>query len=406
MSFLEKYNWKKIMLITLWVLLAAGGVTLLALGLNKQAAAVCKGLSVEIAGNSNHFFIDKKDVSDIILHVSGQAIKGKSIKDFDLMKMEAQIKKDPWVNKAELYFDKDGMLVVKIEEKEPLARVFCMSGNSFYIDEHLNMLPLSERHSARLPIFTNFPTDLKVLPKQDSLLLGDVKKMSVIIQRDSFLMAMIDQVAINAQRKFELVPKIGEQIILFGNAGDAEEKFAKLKLFYGKVMPVAGLNKYKSINLQFKDQVVTTIREAKDVEADSVKTMQLIKMMAEYTAIKAGDTTQNMMADNEKNTVDVSFINQSLQREEIEDQAAATLPVTPPVTVAPVAVSKPADKKTDAVVKPSPAHHDPKPEKKPDAKNKKQGEKKPVTKKPVDKPKPKAKSDTKAKPKPKAKNDY
>ena len=45
-------------------------------------------------------------------------------------------------------------------------------------------------------------------------------------------MAMVEQVDITPERIFEMVPKIGNQLIIFGDATDTEIKLDKLKLFY------------------------------------------------------------------------------------------------------------------------------------------------------------------------------
>ena len=49
-------------------------------------------------------------------------------------------------------------------------------------------LPLSDRLSARVPVFTGFP-DKKVYSAKDSLLLTDVKNIATYIKNDPFWMA-------------------------------------------------------------------------------------------------------------------------------------------------------------------------------------------------------------------------
>lgn len=85
---------------------------------------------------------------------------------------------------------------------------------------------MSEGLLARLPVFTGFPSDRQVLTAADSNLLRDIKTISLAIQKDSFSMAMIDQVDITAQRTFEMMPKIGNRVIVFGDATDAEQNSA------------------------------------------------------------------------------------------------------------------------------------------------------------------------------------
>jgi cell division protein FtsQ len=121
--------------------------------------------------------------------VAGKEIKGKEINKMNLLEMENQIKKDVWISKATLYFDKNDILMVKVEEKNPIARVFSNQGTSFYIDHSLNMLPLSKKHSARLPVFTNFPSALKKL--SSTMVILSSKKFSIIFCLAILIIALL-----------------------------------------------------------------------------------------------------------------------------------------------------------------------------------------------------------------------
>ena len=92
-----------------------------------------------------------------------------------------------WIKDAELFFDNHQTLHVKIIEREPVARVFTVSGNSFYIDSTGLRLPVNENATARVIVFTSFPSDKKDLSKPDSLVLNDIKKSAQYISADSFL---------------------------------------------------------------------------------------------------------------------------------------------------------------------------------------------------------------------------
>jgi cell division protein FtsQ len=146
--------------------------------------------------------------------------------------------------------------------------------------------------------------------------LDEVKTISLAIQKDSFRMAMIDQVDITPQRSFEMIPKIGNQLIVFGDATAAEEKFNKLELFYKEVMVKSGWNKYSVINVQYKNQVVAKRRGAEDKTADSVRTLQIMQVIAANAAKQSEDSLQTILQDNNNNTADSSMIQQSIQRED------------------------------------------------------------------------------------------
>jgi cell division protein FtsQ len=304
------------MLATLWIALGGATVFLLAAGIRSKGTHACKGVEINIQGVSNNFFVDKKDILNSITTAEAANPVGKATGSFNLKELELQLEKNVWIKSAELFFDNNEMLQVNVQEREPVARVFTTSGTTFYIDDELAILPLSEKFSARLPVFTGFPSDKKILAKADSMLLMDIKTISLAIQKDSFSMAMIDQVDITAQRYFEMIPKIGNQLIVFGDATNAGEKLGKLKTFYQEIMVKAGWNSYSVINLQYKNQVVAKRKGAEDFTADSLRTLQMMQLIAERTQREANDSLQMIQPDNERNTVDSTMIQQSIQRDD------------------------------------------------------------------------------------------
>ena len=316
---IKNLNIKKIFLSLFWIAIGAGGIVLLVAAVKNKDAKHCKGIEITISGVNNNFFIDKKDVLAIINRFTDQAAEGKAIQSFNLRQMEAALEKDVWIKNAELFFDNNDILQANVEEREPVARIFTQAGNTFYIDSSAMMLPLSEKFSARVPVFTSFPSEAKILSTADSSLLFDIKNMSMQLQADSFLMAMIDQVDITPQRSFEMTPKIGNQLIEFGDASEPAAKFKKLKLFYKNIMVKAGWNRYSNINLQYDNQVVAKIRGKEDIATDSLRALQLMQIMAANAAKASADTVQSFLQDNEKKLADTSLIQQSLQRDEIAE---------------------------------------------------------------------------------------
>ena len=347
----------KIFTALLWVMVGAGCITLLVSAVRSKEAKYCSGVEINITGVSNTFFIDKTDVYNIIKNYGGDSTQKKSLASIDLKKIERALEKDVWIKNAELYFDNNNFLKVSVEEREPIARLFTITGNTFYIDSSCTILPLSDKFSARLPVFTGFTSDAKILSKPDSTLLYNIKNISIKILADSFLMAMIDQVDITVNRTFEMIPKLGKQRIIFGEAGDANAKFAKLKLFYKDVITQAGWNRYSIINLQYKNQVVASIRGREDIAADSLRTMQLIKFIAEDAAKRSADSSQIFLPETDKRSADSSLIQQSIEREDEGTTSAAIPPstiVSVPVVVKPTAgiVVKPMVPKPVIVAKP------------------------------------------------------
>lgn len=237
------------------VVAGAGILVLLIAAIRVREHKTCQGYAIKIKGDKQKWFIDENNVADL-LKVNG-VIKGRSLHRFDLSSMEAQMEKNPWIKNAELFFDNKQILRVKIEEREPVARIFTVSGNSFYMDSTGKQLPLSAKFSARLPVFTNYPSEtIRKKGMADSLLLAHIKGVSNFLLRDSFWMAQIAQVDITEQRNFEMIPTVGNHVIEFGKGDDCEKKFARLLLFYQRVLNKTGMDTYKRLNIQYDKQVI------------------------------------------------------------------------------------------------------------------------------------------------------
>src|SRR5690349_60475 len=152
MSFKSKIG--KIVFISFWVAAAAGIMVLLVAAIRDRKDQVCEGYMIEIKGAGQQWFIDQKDVAGILTGNGAMQLKGKALQSIKLATLEERLEKNPWIKDAQLYFDNNQVLQVKIEERTPIARLFATNGNSFYIDSSGSILPLSEKLSTRLPVFT------------------------------------------------------------------------------------------------------------------------------------------------------------------------------------------------------------------------------------------------------------
>jgi cell division protein FtsQ len=273
-----------------WISLSAGVLTLLVAAIETRNAKPCSDVKIVIEGVKDTLFVDHQDIEKMLVGVSGAMI-GKALKDFDMRRMEDTLKSDPWISNAELFFDNNRVLHVKVTEKEPVARVFTITGNSFYIDTALFRLPLNNKFTPRLPVFTGFPSERERWKGKDSLLMSEVKRISMHLLSDPFWMAQIEQVDIDAERNFRMVPKVGKHIVQFGNGQEIEKKFRKLYIFYRDVISKTGWSRYGEINVGYKGQVVATRKDIQAVRADTVLARQwMVQMIRNLKAQAMKDT--------------------------------------------------------------------------------------------------------------------
>ena len=245
-----------------WTLAGAAMLVVVIAAVRVKHSKVCKAVVVDFKGTeTGEWFVEKKDVLDLLTANGTNKLQGRELGTFKLQQLEAKLKKNVWIRQAQVYFDSKDILRVKVEERVPVARIFTSSGASYYIDSSLKRLPLSDRTVLKLPVFTGFPTDRQRLKKTDSVLLRQIIQMSAFLRADPFWMAQVAQVDINIKREFEIIPTVGNHLIVFGKGDEIEKKFRKLRLFYEQVSAKAGFDKYSVINIQYNGQVIGVRRE-------------------------------------------------------------------------------------------------------------------------------------------------
>jgi len=87
-------------------------------------------------------------------------------------------------------------------------------------------------------------------------ILRDIYYLVSYIKGNSFWSAQIDQIYVDSNDEIVLVPRVGNHTIHLGTSEDFEGKLRNLKVFYEKVLPEVGWNKYSAINLAFSGQIV------------------------------------------------------------------------------------------------------------------------------------------------------
>ena len=248
-------HWQTILVRVLWSIAGAALIVLFVVAWKAKEEKKYNSIQIELVGeNTAALFMDEKEILQII-HEQGVK-EGQAIGELNLNTLEKYLETIRWVKKVELFLDNAQVLQVKIEQRIPIARIFTASGNSFYIDKEGLQLPLKQLTVLRLPVFTNFPSDQEKLSKPDSLLLNDILHFTQAVAADSFFMAQTAQVNIASNGDFELVPSVGDHLVLIGSVENIEDKLNRLYTFYKKVWVQSGLNAYQVIDCRFDNQIV------------------------------------------------------------------------------------------------------------------------------------------------------
>lgn len=207
--------------------------------------------------DGENLLIDSADVITIINRKYGSPLNDQPSIQVDEDRLESILEEDPFVKNAEVVLTANGKLKILIEQRKPVLRIFDGRGNNYYLDESGAKIPPSRHFTTRTLVangeIQSYSTDFL---QRKNHPLKDLFELALFILHDDFWNAQIEQIYVNNKNEFVLIPKVGDQSIIFGDYDNVEDKFNRLKVFYEKAISKEGWRKYHSIDLRFRGQVV------------------------------------------------------------------------------------------------------------------------------------------------------
>lgn len=192
-------------------------------------------------------FMDYQMVNKLLIQ-NEQTVKNQAKSVIDLHLLESNILSHPMVENASVYLTVDGSLKARVKQRIPIARVLT-DNKSYYIDKQAKIMPLSDKHSARVILVSGEVSEEHTV---------EIFDLVSIILKDEFLKKQIVGINRTRQNEYVLNTRVGEQKIILGKLEDLTSKFKDLKSFYSKAMVDSTLDKYTTINLKYNHQVVCT----------------------------------------------------------------------------------------------------------------------------------------------------
>lgn len=211
---------------------------------------VCQDLQVVVKDSLDKHFVSESDLVSILKKADLNPIK-KPMDAINTEKIETELKKNEMIARIEAYKTPSGIVKLEVEQKMPILRVISPRGN-FYVDNLGTTMPVSHRYVADVPVVSGYV--------EKELAVTDLYKFALFLQENVFWNSQIEQIYVHPDSEVELIPRVGNHRIVLGSFADFEEKLDNLRLFYDKVIPKTGWEKYSIINLKYKDQIVCTKR--------------------------------------------------------------------------------------------------------------------------------------------------
>jgi cell division protein FtsQ len=212
-------------------------------GRNKET--VCRELEIELADSAEIQLITQADIA-LLLEQKDLNPIGKTIKHIRTGSIEETLLKNPMVKYVQCYKTPSGIVHIRVMQRCPKFRVVGIE--SYYIDADRRTMPVSPNYAAYVPVVSGRVTV--------SLAIGKMFDFVTYLEQNPFWNAQIEQIFVRDDQKIELVPRVGDAIIVLGTLDNYEAKLNKLHKLYVKGFNVIGWNRYKIIDLQYKNQIV------------------------------------------------------------------------------------------------------------------------------------------------------
>ncbi|MCP4909321.1 MAG: hypothetical protein GY907_01330 [Bacteroidetes bacterium] len=253
----------RIFKIVLFILTVLGLVSLTVLVKYENTDIWIKDITVNIYRPTEIGFLS----SEIVLNQLGNidSIQNLTLRETEIESIEELLMINPHIENVDSYVTLDGKLLINICEKVPIIRIYDANGKSIYVDKNGNFIPLSNRYTPRVIIASGYIGDMNINLSNnihDSTYidtpLNNVFQINNLIAKNDLLKSQIGQVYVNSIGEYDLIPILGNHIIKLGKTVNVEEKMENLTSYYKKNLVTEDWDKYRTINLKYKDQIVCT----------------------------------------------------------------------------------------------------------------------------------------------------
>lgn len=181
----------------------------------------------------------------------------------DLNAIERLVEHEPAVENAEAFITANGVLRVAVSLRKVVVRIKPDNNVGYYLDSKGDSMRWVSSFTPRVLTVSGSIGeygkeayyDLSPLERHQ-LFQEQLFAFSSFVIGDEFWSKQLAQLYVNDQGDVEMVTLLGDHNIILGDLEDGQAKLDKMRLYYKQVVRKVGWNKYHTINLKYKDQIV------------------------------------------------------------------------------------------------------------------------------------------------------
>ena len=191
-------------------------------------------------------------------------IIGLELKEVPLEKISEALEKNNFIRKVESIDFKGTTLVVTVRLKTLLLHIYPERGEQFFMDDEGLLLPFSPLIKERVMVANGaikekFTVEASRVRK-DSTQLETLYEIASAIRKNPFCHAQFCQIYVYPDQDIELIPVIGQHVVMFGKGDRIEEKLSNIENIYTHALSYRGIDSYKELDLRFQGRVVAKKR--------------------------------------------------------------------------------------------------------------------------------------------------
>ena len=260
---------KRFINILFWIALIAYYFVSLGFVSEQRHEQICTSLNVNVLDSTQSRFVTAKDIFQMVDNRS-QKITGIRFDSINIVGIERRLGEYAPIRRTNIYKTINGTVHIDVMQRTPVLRIINRYGDNFYLDERGDLLQHSSRYCAHVLVANGY---INLRPEQKNYnvfttesvpekrnVMRELFELAAYINNDRFWKAQIQQIYVNEDGEFELIPLVGAHVIVFGTFDKPDVKFSKLESFYRNGLNVKGWNTYSVINLKYEDQIVATQR--------------------------------------------------------------------------------------------------------------------------------------------------
>lgn len=235
-----------------YILLAAFLVVTLAFSSRESRNVACRNIEIEFR-DDEIIKTSREEVARMINAADNQLV-GKELRAINAELIEKEIEKHQAILNAEVFkvVAKDsasyrGILGVRVKHREPILRIMSSSG-TYYLDKTGEQIPISPAYTANVLVASGYFSE--DFAKEQLL------PFALFLEENPFWKAQIEQVHVEQNGNVLLTPLVGDHLIEIGSMENYPEKLRNMKAFYEQILVQNNWDKYSTISVKYKNQVI------------------------------------------------------------------------------------------------------------------------------------------------------